>query len=72
MDALLWVASQVLEHRPDIAFALVEDEFPGKDPLYDCLIAALSHVEREPERYMNSEGAAKRDSQIKALKERIR
>ena len=66
------MAQRLLEHRADIAFALVEDEFPGKDPLYDCLVAALNHIERAPERHMKSEGDANQGSQIKGLKERIR
>jgi hypothetical protein len=36
------------------------------------LVAALNHIEREPERHMKSEGDANQDSQIKGLKERIR
>ncbi|PMD34314.1 hypothetical protein L207DRAFT_570928 [Hyaloscypha variabilis F] len=35
-----------------------EDEFPGKDPLYNCFVAALDYIEREPERHINSEGEA--------------
>jgi hypothetical protein len=65
------VTQRLLEHRADIAFSSVEDEFPGKDPLYDCLVAALNHIEREPERHTKSEGNANQDSQIKGLKERI-
>jgi hypothetical protein len=37
-----------------------EDEFPGKDPLYDFLVAALDHIEREPERHIRE-----RESHIK-------
>jgi hypothetical protein len=66
------VTHRLLEHRADIAFALVENEFPGKDPLYDCLVAALNHIEREPERHMKSEGDTNQDFQIKGLKERMR
>jgi hypothetical protein len=66
------VAQLLLQHRADTAFALVDDEFPGKDPLYDCLVAALNHIERERERYVKSEGEVNQDSQIKSLKERIR
>jgi len=57
------VTQQLVKHRADIAFALVEDEFPGKDPLYDCLVAALNHIEREPERHMKSEGDTNQESQ---------
>jgi hypothetical protein len=66
------VTQQLLEHGADIAFALVEDEFPGKDPLYDCLVAALNHIEREPERHMKSEGDATQDTQIEGLKQLMR
>jgi hypothetical protein len=53
------------------SFTVGADEFPGKDPLYDCFIAALDHIEREPERHPNREDEASQGSRIEALRGRM-
>jgi hypothetical protein len=53
------------------SFAVGADEFPGKDPLYDCFIAALDHIEREPARHLNREDEASQGSRIEALRGRM-
>jgi hypothetical protein len=46
------------------------DQFPGIDPLYECLSKALDYIESEPERHIKAESDAD-DTKIAPLMEII-